>query len=115
MIGTEFKNKFSLVDRLAQSDKIKRMYPSRVPIIVKMGEGVPKIDKEKFLVPRDLKVCEFMCIIRKRIKISAEKSLYMFFDKKMVISSAMMGEVYEDSKSEDDFLYVHICCENTFG
>ena len=112
---TEFKKKFSLDDRRDQAERIKGRYPSRVPIIVNTGEGVPKLDKQKYLVPRDLKACEFMCVIRKRITISAEESLYMFFNEKMVVSSAMMGKVYEDNKSEDEFLYVHICIENTFG
>lgn len=112
---TEFKKKFSLDDRRDQADRIKRRYPNRVPIIVNTGKGVPKLDKQKYLVPRDLKACEFMCVIRKRITLSAEKSLYMFFNKKMVVSSAMMGKVYEDNKSDDQFLYVHICIENTFG
>ena len=115
MDTTEFKKKFSFKDRLDQAERIKRRYPNRVPIIVNTGEGVPKLDKQKYLVPRDLKASEFMCVIRKRITISAKESIYMFFNKKMVVSSAIMGKVYEDNKSEDDFLYVHICIENTFG
>lgn len=112
---TKFKKKFSLIERRDQADRIKRMYPNRIPIIVNTGVGVPKLDKQKYLVPRDLKACEFMCVIRKRITISAEESLYMFFNEKIVVSSSMMGKVYEDNKSEDNFLYVHICIENTFG
>ena len=92
MDTTEFKKKFSFKDRLDQAERIKRRYPNRVPIIVNTGEGVPKLDKQKYLVPRDLKASEFMCIIRKRITISAKESIYMFFNKKMVVS--WVGQCY---------------------
>lgn len=115
MNNVQFIKKFSLEERRDQAVRIKRRYPDRVPIIVNTGEGVPELDKQKYLVPRDLKSCEFMCVIRKRITMASTESLYMFFNNKLVESSAVLGKVYENNKSDDDFLYVNICVENTFG
>ena len=39
---------------------------------------VPEIDQNKFLVPADLSVGQFVYVIRKRIKLSTEKAIYIF-------------------------------------
>ncbi|KAE8956555.1 hypothetical protein PR001_g31694, partial [Phytophthora rubi] len=39
---------------------------------------IPDIDKKKFLVPADLTVGQFVYVIRKRIKLSPEKAIFIF-------------------------------------
>jgi GABA(A) receptor-associated protein len=39
---------------------------------------IPDIDKKKYLVPADLTVGQFVYVIRKRIKLSPEKAIFIF-------------------------------------
>ncbi|KAM3181363.1 hypothetical protein ACTXT7_014525 [Hymenolepis weldensis] len=69
-------------ERLNDATKIKRKYPDRIPVIVEKhpGSQINDLDKHKFLVPNDITVAQFMWIIRRRLQLSAEKALFLFFD-----------------------------------
>jgi GABA(A) receptor-associated protein len=41
---------------------------------------IPDIDKKKYLVPADLTVGQFVYVIRKRIKLSPEKAIFIFIN-----------------------------------
>ncbi|VEL12935.1 unnamed protein product [Protopolystoma xenopodis] len=56
-----------------------------------------------------------MWIIRKRINLSAEKAVFLFFGKTMPQASATLGQLYEDCRDADGFLYAHYSGENSFG
>lgn len=76
---------------------------------------IQDIDKRKFLVPNDISVAQFMWIIRKRIQLPSEKAIFLFVGKVLPQSSASMGQVYEEHKDDDGFLYIAYSGENTFG
>ncbi|KAJ8302792.1 hypothetical protein KUTeg_019188 [Tegillarca granosa] len=103
--------------RKAESTKIKDKYPERIPVIVEKDpkSQIHDIDKRKFLVPNDISVAQFMWIIRKRIQLPSEKAIFLFVGKVLPQSSASMGQVYEEHKDEDGFLYIAYSGENTFG
>lgn len=98
----------------------------------------------RYLVPADLTVGQFVYVVRKRIKLSPEKAIFIFVKNilpptgkvivnftsmitKMlanlltncvlnhVFTAAMMSAIYEDNKDEDGFLYMIYSGENTFG
>ena len=99
----------------------------------------------RYLVPADLTVGQFVYVIRKRIKVSPEKAIFMFVknvlpptgqfqpvlhsvraafflpaqvctaDCLFAFAAALMSDVYEDHKDEDGFLYITYSGENTFG
>ena len=60
--------------------RIREKYPDRIPVIVeKAGRSdIPNIDKKKYLVPGDLTAGQFVYVIRKRIKLSPEKAIFIF-------------------------------------
>jgi len=88
-----------------------------VPVIVERAEksDAPTLDKKKYLVPADLTVGQFVYVIRKRIKLSAEKAIFIFVNNVLPPTAALMSAVYEEHKDEDGFLYVTYSGENTFG
>ena len=91
-------------------------YPERVPVIVeKFSMDLPDLDRKKYLVPDDLSMANFMYVIRKRIKLEAEKSIFLFVNNKIMQMSKLMGEVYDKHRDEDGFLYIKYCGESTFG
>ncbi|KAI5417472.1 Autophagy- protein 8f [Lathyrus oleraceus] len=89
----------------------------RSKVIVEKAErsDIPSIDKKKYLVPADLTVGQFVYVIRKRIKLSAEKAIFIFVDNVLPPTGAIMSAIYDEKKDEDGFLYVTYSGENTFG
>lgn len=69
----------------------------------------------RYLVPADLTVGQFVYVIRKRIRLSPEKAIFVFVRNVLPPTAALMSSVYEDHKDEDGFLYVAYSGENTFG
>ena len=114
-----FKEKHSFEKRLEESTRIKEKYPNRVPIICeKWGNDpdVPEIDRKKYLVPTDLSIGNFMYVIRKRIHLSPEKSIYLFINNLVMPTiSTTFAELYDSHKHKDGFLYIYYAGESTFG
>ena len=114
---SSFTEKFSCDERSKESQKIMEKYPGRIPIIVERKEkaDIQDIDKHKFLVPNDISVGQFIYIIRKRIKLSPEKALFIFVNNILPPTAQSMLKIYEQHKGEDGFLYITYSGENTFG
>ncbi|WOG90336.1 hypothetical protein DCAR_0209579 [Daucus carota subsp. sativus] len=117
MAKSSFKQEHSLEKRSAEAARIREKYPDRIPVIVEKGEksDIPNIDKKKYLVPSDLTVGQFVYVIRKRIKLSAEKAIFIFVDNVLPPTGAILSAIYDEKKDEDGFLYVTYSGENTFG
>ena len=106
--------------RLEESKRIIEKYPERIPVIVEKARTHAKdmddIDRNKFLVPNDLTMANFMYIIRKRLKLSPDKSIYLFVnDTTLVPTAALMSTIYTENKDEDGFMYIRYASESTFG
>jgi hypothetical protein len=69
----------------------------------------------RYLVPNDLTVGQFVYVIRKRIRVSPEKAIFMFVGNVLPPSAALIGDIYSDHKDPDGFLYITYSGENTFG
>ena len=114
-----FKLSHSDERRRAESQRIRSKYPDRIPVICERAETclkeVPDIDKKKYLVPADLTVGQFVYVVRKRIKMKAEKALFLFVNNALPPTSDIMSNVYDTHKDDDGFLYITYSGENTFG
>lgn len=69
----------------------------------------------RYLVPKDLTVGQFTYVIRKRIRLSPEKALFIFVKNVLPPNAALMDHIYQDHQDEDGFLYMTYSGENTFG
>ncbi|KAB1669562.1 hypothetical protein ERO13_D08G041200v2 [Gossypium hirsutum] len=116
MAKSSFKIEHDFEKRRAEAARIRVKYPDRIPVIVEKTKGndIPNIDKKKYLVPADLTVGQFVYVIRKRIKLSAEKAIFLFVDNVLPPTGAIMSTIYDEKKDEDGFLYVTYSGENTF-
>jgi len=114
-----FKLKHPFEKRKEEAERILAKYPQRIPVICEKdprSRDIPNIDRQKYLVPDDLSVANFMYVIRKRIKIEAEKSIYLFVNNKVMPATAQfISTLYEKYKDEDGFLYITYAGESTFG
>jgi GABA(A) receptor-associated protein len=120
-----FKESHSFEKRLEEAKKIINKYPDRIPVIVEVAKssgffrsenGDLKIDKKKYLVPKDITLGQFNHIVRKRIKLAEHEALITFAGEKCLpMISVPMGSIYAEHRDEDQFLYLTISKENTFG
>ena len=104
----DFKTKNNFESRLSESNKIMKKYTQRVPIIVEKCDKsyINDIDKNKYLVPKDLNMNQFVYIIRRRIKLDQSQSIFLMINNSICPSNAPIGVVYDDHKDEDGFLYI---------
>lgn len=114
-----FKQQFTFSRRLDEANRVLEKYPDRIPIIVERdnqrSNNLPVIDKKKFLVPNDLTIGQFVYVIRKRIKLSPEKAIFLMIDNKLPQTSTLMSKIYQEEKDDDNFLYITYSSENVFG
>eukprot|EP00999_Lentomonas_sp_LEN2_P003136 NODE_986_length_1074_cov_72.398099_g942_i0.p1 GENE.NODE_986_length_1074_cov_72.398099_g942_i0~~NODE_986_length_1074_cov_72.398099_g942_i0.p1 ORF type:complete len:123 (-),score=27.29 NODE_986_length_1074_cov_72.398099_g942_i0:604-972(-) len=113
----KFKEENTLEKRKAEAARIRQKYPDRIPVVCEKAEGssIPDIDKNKYLVPSELNVGQFVYVVRKRIKLAPEKSVFLFVNNALPPTAAIMSQLYESHKDEDGFLYIKYSGENTFG
>jgi GABA(A) receptor-associated protein len=105
-------------ERLADSTKIIAKHPNRVCVYIKKSETaltIPDIDKNKFLVPNDITIAQFIYIIRKRINISPNSALFFYVGNSLVSGNTQMSEINNKYKNADGFVYIKYTGENCFG
>uniref|UniRef100_A0A093V3I3 Autophagy-related protein n=1 Tax=Talaromyces marneffei PM1 TaxID=1077442 RepID=A0A093V3I3_TALMA len=101
---SKFKDEHPFEKRKAEAERIRQKYADRIPVICEKVEksDIATIDKKKYLVPADLTVGQFVYVIRKRIKLSPEKAIFIFVDEVLPPTAALMSSIYEEHKDEDD-------------
>lgn len=113
-----YKTKHTFEVRLAESRKIRESFPGRVPVIIEKASRVseiPTIDKNKFLVPIDLTLGQFIYVIRKRMCLPPEKALFVFINNTLPQTGTTLRQLYTQFADEDGFMYATYGGENTFG
>jgi GABA(A) receptor-associated protein len=113
----DFREKHSKADRLAESGRISERYPERIPAIVyrKKNSDISDIDKNKFLIPKDMTLGQFVYVIRRRLRLKPEKAIFVFVNNTLPPVSVLMSQLYGEQKDEDGFLYIEYATESTFG
>ena len=111
----KFKHK-SLENRIKEADTALLKYINSVPVIVDSNvENIQKLDKNKYIVPKDITLGEFIIILRKKLVIKKYESIFLLINNTLISSHLTMKEIYDSNKSEDGFLYIIYRFENTFG
>lgn len=117
----DYKELYSLERRKGEAENILVKYPDRIPIIVQLHQkeklgDIRSLDKKKYLVPADLTVAQFQYVIRRRLRIPPDQSIFFFTKIDTILGvNAQIGLVYDDLKDEDGFLYIRYAFHETFG
>lgn len=88
----------------SRSPKTDRLLTTQVICEKVEKSDIATIDKKKYLVPADLTVGQFVYVIRKRIKLSPEKAIFIFVDEVLPPTAALMSSIYEEHKDEDGYV-----------
>lgn len=107
----------SIEDRKNEVNKIKEKYPDKVFIYLDKNKSsnIKEIDKHKYLCPKDMQLSQFAYIIRKKLLLSEKESIIFFINNVLPPFTKSMEELYENYKSDDNFLYIKYTNENVFG
>lgn len=123
-MSNQLKKSTDLSFRVEESNRILSKFPDRIPVIVITNNSKLEkmLRKNKFLVPYDLSVSSLLANIRSQMKLDPSKALFIFCDNTLLSGSQMINEVYKNYKYKnnigarnDNFLYITIEEENTFG
>lgn len=127
---TPFQSQYTLKQRKSESKKVLEKYPSRKPIIVEKQPALPNpfgrgkekektkevwLTKRKYLVPDDLTIGQFMYVLRKRMHLRPEESIFIFIRNTTPQNNTLICELYDNFKDEDGFLYLYYSFESVFG
>ncbi|CAA3030837.1 autophagy-related 8i [Olea europaea subsp. europaea] len=69
----------------------------------------------RYLVPRDMSVGQFIYILSGRLHLAPGKALFVFVNNTLPQTSSLVETLYDSSKDEDGFLYMCYSSEKTFG
>lgn len=104
----------------ARREAVARMllrHPDRVPAIVEVAPGSKMtLARAKYLIPGEITVGKFIMELRKSLSLAPEQAIFLYVGGgRLPPTAAPMAQVYTKYKDSDDFLYIVIANENTFG
>lgn len=101
---------------MSEYQRIMEKYPDRIPVIIKKAvSNAPDIDRNKYLVPKDITFGSFVYIIRQRLKMKPDQALFIMANNSLVNQTELMSSVYKRYKSSDGSLKLVYTLESTFG
>ena len=102
--------------RLDEYQRVRNKYPERIPVILKKsGNDTPEIDRNKYLVPKDITFSSFVGVIRQRLKMKPDQALFVMANNTLVNQTDLMSSVYSRHKCPEGFLLLDYSLESTFG
>ena len=118
----QFKFKLQNSDvkkRKEECQKVREKYPDRIPIIIEKDPNsqIKEMDRTKFLVPNDLTAQHLIFIIRKRLELSKEETIFMLVDGKTTIAGeTALQDIYDKYQDkEDGYLYIVYTSQLAWG
>lgn len=115
--GYEFKAQYSFEKRKDESNRLISKYPTKIPIILERAtiSNIPKINKQKMLIQKELTVGQIILIIRRELNLDLDKPLFIIVgNDNFPQTSKTIGEIYDIHKDSDGFLYITYSSEQIF-
>jgi GABA(A) receptor-associated protein len=111
-----YRSEKSFPARKQECEKLLEKFADRVPIIIEQRASFPgKLDKNKYLVPKEINVGQMLHLVRRRSKCAPETGIFLFINNTMPPSTALIHDLSHKHKDDDGFLYMDVCGEDTYG
>ena len=111
-----FRSRLTFEQRRLEYERISVKRPEYVPTIVVRGSrDAPSIDKEKYLLPRELTGAQLSYVIRRRLRMQATDALFLLCEGTTIPANKDMRQLYSEYADEDGFMYITYTLENAFG
>lgn len=113
---SEYEDRVSSEARTSAGETALALYPSRVPVVIEPAFATTAaISKNKYLVPRDIRVADILDIIRQRLSVDRTQSLFVFVEGRIPTPTTTIGELHSAFAHDDRLLYMRYDMENVFG
>ena len=106
------------MESIDEAKRVLEKYPDKIPIIVKLSDkctDLKPLEKNKYIVPNDMTVGQFIYVVRKRINLKQGQALFFFCNNILLPNTLLLKSIYDKNKSENQFLYIEFSTESTFG
>jgi GABA(A) receptor-associated protein len=114
-----FNERKTFDERCVIYNKLSGDHPNHIPVICEPSSGCKiklENNKYKYLCPENIPIGEFLHIIRKRMpKLDKGDAVFLLVNNISPCNSCELGQLYDQHKQEDGFLYIKYDNENTFG
>lgn len=113
----EYKEHHTFEQRQLHARTLRSQHQDSVPVLLEQlpDSPLPSFGSLRFLVKKEMSVAHFIWFVRLKIRVQPEMALFFFVGKALPQNTATMGQIDEQHRDEDGFLYVACSCENTFG
>ena len=99
-------------------EKVLLRYQKKIPVICQRDlrcKDVPELRRRKYLVPKSLKVMEFLYYLRRMMTVPEYVSIFLYVNNTLPSLNLTMGLLYEEERCNNGFLYIYYATEHTFG
>lgn len=112
-----FRSENDLNHRKLLSQKILSKFPNCIPLIIGVAKNsrFPELSRYKYLVPKELTISKLLLSVRMEISMDPHSALFLMVNNRICIPSSVIGELYQQFKDQDGFLFVTVCKESVFG
>ncbi|KAL3100380.1 hypothetical protein niasHS_001683 [Heterodera schachtii] len=114
-----FKLRKTIVERKRMVQEIMRQQTDKVPLIIERMKDerfLPLLSHCKYLVPAHFTVADVMQIVRRRLQLHPDQAFYLVVNEKSWVTISMtVGQLYDQEKDEDGFLYIVYASQHAFG
>ena len=87
---------------MTTSEDILKIHKNKIPVIIQLSEQCDiDLDRLKYIVPRDITIQQFHCILKKYIKTNEKQSIILFINNVLPICSESVGSIYNQHKDKD--------------
>jgi GABA(A) receptor-associated protein len=125
----KYREDYTVEQRKSESSRVKRDHPDRIPVILTKDSKsfLKDIKKQKYLVPFDYTIGQFLSLIRKNTDIEPEQAINLFvvdynYNQILASTSATFGSLYtqyveslSNNPNYDGYFYIIYTGENVFG
>jgi GABA(A) receptor-associated protein len=96
--------------------KLRCRYPDRVPVKLERSKKcmLPLLEKENYLVNRNLTLGDFTCILRKHMSLTPSQSIIIFVNNELLPFSETFDEL-DHRYSNNGIITLRYTSENVFG
>lgn len=116
MLESKFKNDNSFEKRVAISKTIIERHPNKVPVFVSpTSDKEPSIENNKYIIPSHYTMQQLKVHFMSQIKAYDYEAITFMVNGKMISSSQLLSQIYQNDKDVDGFLYIKYCKESVFG
>ncbi|KEG13974.1 microtubule-associated protein 1A/1B, light chain 3 [Trypanosoma grayi] len=113
----QYKALYTVEQRTREAEEARAKNKNRVPIICENADDsdISGLQITKYLLQPDITIGQLLLQLRKRMRVSSEKAIFLFISGSVPPSTAQISDLYVHHKDEDGFLYIKYTLEATLG